>query len=167
MDDVMNRLEHALSNALRQISAAAERGDLNTVEQQTKKASELRAMKDQVQAIKNRLRSFENGSLTGVVSAQTSSVVRELAVEVTQGMVNQNLLLLTEQKRRRLILSGERLNIEALPSGDHFETELLDSGRLHERGRIGKFYRDAGVRAGDIVLLREVTPGHWQLNKRT
>jgi hypothetical protein len=43
----------------------------------------------------------------------------------------------------------------------------LGSGKkLRERGKIAKFYRDAGVHAGDVVLLIEITPGQWQLKKR-
>jgi hypothetical protein len=109
---------------------------------------------------------MKNGSQSVAAHSENGGGIRELVIDVTQGMINQNLLTLSPHMRRGIIRSGEKLSIEALPSGDRFETELLASGnKLRERGRIAKFYRDAAVRAGDLVVLREVTPGHWQLKK--
>jgi len=145
---------------LQQVSEAAAKRDLNTLLPLTKKASELAATKD-------RLRSLKSSSQTSAPIAQKSGEGREVVVEVSQGMINQNLLTLTEHVKRKRIKVGETLDIEALPSGDRFQTELLSSGnKLRERGGIAKFYRDAGVQAGDFVALSETTPGHWQLKKR-
>jgi hypothetical protein len=166
MNKLTDEIEHAITETMQEISSAAQRRDLNVLEHLTKKASELRAMKEQVAAIENRVRAMKNGTHVVSAHAGNSGAIRELVVEVTQGMINQNLLTLSEHMRRGIIRSGEKLNIEAQPSGDRFETELLASGnKLRERGRIARFYRDAGVRAGDCVVLREVTPGHWQLKK--
>ncbi len=166
MNKLTEEIEDAITQAMKEISRAAERHDLPVLEHLTHKASELRAMKDQVVAIENRLRAMRNGSHAAPAQAGSSGAIRELVVEVTQGMINQNLLTLSEHIRRGIIRTGEKLSIEAQPSGDHFETELLATGnKLRERGRIAKFYRDAGVRPGDCVMLREVTPGHWQLKK--
>ena len=166
----MNRLTddigQVIADTMQEISRAAERHDVTVLEHLTKKASELRAMKEQVVAIENRLRAMQNGTHVVPTHPSNSGAIRELIVEVSQGMINQNLLTLSEQMRRGIIRSGEKLSIEAQPSGDCFETELLASGnKLRERGRIARFYRDASVRAGDCVALREVTPGHWQLRK--
>jgi hypothetical protein len=82
-------------------------------------------------------------------------------------MINQNLLTLTEPLKHHQLKVGEELTIEALPSGDKFTSMVMQTGnKLQERGAIGKFYRDAGVRAGDFVVLREITRGQWQLQKR-
>lgn len=167
MDEFANEIETEITNTMQQISVAAGRRDLNAVEQLTKKAAELTAIKDQDEANKSRFRALRNGSQSSTAFVGTLGAIRELAVHVTQGMINQNLLTLTEPVKRGKIRVGERLSIEAIPSGDRFHTELLAIGnKLQERGRIGKFYRDAGVHAGDVVLLIELTPGQWQLKKR-
>jgi hypothetical protein len=166
MNKLTDEIEQAITDAMQEISRAAERRDLTVLEHLTKNASELRALKEQVVAIENRLRAMKNGAHIVPAHAGNSGAIRELVIEVTQGMINQNLLTLSDHMRRGTIRSGEKLNIEAQPSGDRFETELLASGnKLRERGRIAGFYRDAGVRAGDCVVLRELTPGHWQLKK--
>jgi hypothetical protein len=57
--------------------------------------------------------------------------------------------------------------VESLPSGERFKTQVMTSGnKLQERGAIGRFYRSAGVHAGDFVVLREVSRGSWQLLKK-
>jgi len=166
MDELANEIETEIANTMQQISAAAGRRDLSAVEQLTKKAAELTAIKDQDEANKSRFRTLRNGSQPSGAFVRTPGAIRELAVHVTQGMINQNLLTLTEPVKRGKIRVGERLSIEALPSGDRFHTELLVIGnKLQERGKVGKFYRDAGVHAGDLVLLIELTPGQWQLKR--
>jgi hypothetical protein len=166
MNKLSEEIEDVIAGTMREISRAATRHDLPVLEHLTKKASELRAMKDQVDAIENRLRAMRNGTHAAPAQAGSSSAIRELVIEVTQGMINQNLLTLSEHIRRGIIRIGEKLEIEAQPSGDRFETEVLATGnKLRERGRIAKFYRDAGVRPGDSVVLHERTPGHWQLRK--
>jgi len=168
MNALAEQITDAINHTMRDISKAAERCDFSELEHLTKKASELRAMKDQVVAIENRLVHMTNGTHTTAVPQQqrTPGVIRELGVEVTQGMINQNLLTLSDHIKRGMIRPGESLTIETVPSGDRFDTELLANGnKLQERGKIGKFYREAGVVAGDVVMLSEVTPGQWKLKK--
>jgi hypothetical protein len=166
VDEFSSEIETEITNTMEKISAAAVRRDLNAVEKETKKAAELTAIKDQYEASKSRVRTLKNESQPTSAFVRTPGSIRELAVPVTQGMITQNLLTLTEPVKRGKILVGERLSIEALPSRDQFQTELLASGKkLRERGKIAKFYRDAGVHAGDVVLLTERTPGQWQLEK--
>jgi len=89
-----------------------------------------------------------------------------LVVDVTQGMINQNLLTLSEHVKAGRIRPGIEMTIEATPSGDLFSSTLLSDGnRLQERGAIARFYRDARVRAGDKVVLTEDSPNHWKLEK--
>lgn len=91
---------------------------------------------------------------------------REIRIEVSQGMINQNLLTLTEAIKRGTVRVGEELIIEALPSERKFKTVVMASGnKLQERGEINKFYSSAGVREGDYVILQEVSLGQWKLRK--
>jgi hypothetical protein len=100
-----------------------------------------------------------------MVEANEGEELRMLEVEVSQQMIDQNVLILTEYIEDGTIGVGEILNIEAAPSGDRFAT-VADSNKLREGGgKIAKFYRDAEVTAGDIVLLTEVTPGNWYLER--
>jgi hypothetical protein len=167
MDEFHAEIEAEITKTMREISAAAGRGDLNAVERDTKRAAELTAIKGQYDAIRNRVRTLQSGSESSGPLVQTSGTMRELVVHVTEGMIRQNYLPLTEHVKRGVVRIGERVSVEALPSHDRFQTEIVSNGkRLRERGRIAKFYRDAGVRVGDVVLLIEITPGQWQLVKR-
>ena len=164
MNELTSNLDRAILEVMQQITAAAQRRDLTVLEHLTKKATELRSMSDQIAAIERRFESLMNGSVKP--TPQGNGRIREFAIEVSQGMINQNVLTLTEQVKRGMIRVGERLIIETVPDGDRFETELLaSSNKLRERGRIGRFYRSAGVQPGDVVVLGEVTPGLWQLKK--
>jgi len=165
MNELTSRIDKAISKTMAGISKAAERRDVTVIEHLTKQASELRALAEQITAIEKRLEHLDtSGSATN--GSTPRSPIRELVVEVSQGMINQNLLTLSSQIKRGIVRTGESFRIRAIPSGDVFETELLASGnKLQERGKIAKFYRDASIRAGDSVVLREITPGQWELGK--
>jgi hypothetical protein len=168
MDAFFAELETELGNTMQQISVAAVKGDLQTVERETRKAAELTALRSQYEAIRSRVRTLKIGFQPISAFSRQPGTMRELAVHVTEGMKRQNYLALSEHIKRGLVRVGDRLNIETLPSHDRFETDIVPNGkRLRERGRIAKFYRDAGVGVGDTVLLSEVTPGQWQLVKRS
>ena len=103
---------------------------------------------------------------TIVFQTQNGQKLRELPVEVSQGMINQNLLTLTDHVKRGRIRVGEEMLIEALPSGERFRTDLVVNGnKLRERGAIGRFYREAGVHDGEFVVLTETAPQRWTLRK--
>ena len=160
IEQAIAQIEQAITNWRQLISATAATATVDALQFWSKRVSEL-------EEIRNRLCSLKNGSQPSGSTSQTSGAIRALSVEVTQGMINQNLLTLTPHVKAGTIRVGDRLIIVALPSGDQFQTELLVNGnKLQERGKIAKFYRDAGVRAGDVVQLTEVNPGHWQLKKR-
>jgi len=81
-------------------------------------------------------------------------------------MIRQNLLTLTPHVKRGRIKIGEELIIEVAPSGERFVTRLLRIGnKLRARGEIAHFYRTAGVKGGDYVVLTEISPGKWTLTK--
>jgi hypothetical protein len=169
MNAQTDELDKHIMNVMAQISEAASKHDLAAIQQLTRKAAELQELKQQMAAIQQRIASLRGESAGSSVPAATvvkSGGIRELPIEVTDGMIRQNLLTLTPHIKSRKIKVGEELIIEALPSGDRFKTELVDKGnKLRARGEIARFYRDAKVKGGDYVLLTEVEPGRWTLKK--
>ena len=156
---------------MQDIAAAAAKRDIAAVTALTKKASELEEMKKTVLGIEERLKGLHAPALAAVAPAavavtQNGQKLRELPVEVSQGMINQNLLTLTDHVKRGRIRVGEEMLIEALPSGERFRTDLVVNGnKLRERGAIGRFYREAGVHDGEFVVLTETAPQRWRLRK--
>lgn len=154
-----------------QIIDAAKSHDLAAVQRHSRKVAELEDLKHQHEAIQQRLANL--GSKDANVATplanermRTSGTARELPIEVTEGMIRQNLLTLTPHVKRGRIMIGEELTIEALPSGERFTTVLLQNGnKLRARGEIAQFYRDARVKNGDYVVLAEIAPRHWTLAK--
>ncbi|MGH7975435.1 MAG: hypothetical protein ACREDS_01905 [Limisphaerales bacterium] len=157
-----------MDQTMSKITKAAASQNLTELETLTNRASELKRMKEQIAAIQHRLIGFAGNNEIKIQSNGHSNLAqRELLIEVSQGMINQNLLTLTEPLKRGQVRIGEELIIEALPSGERFKTVVMTNGnKLQERGAIGKFYREAGVHAGDFVLLREISRGNWQLVKK-
>lgn len=103
---------------------------------------------------------FENDS----EPSQTGKPPRRLVVEVTQGMINQNLLTLTEARQRGQVRVGEKFEI-TLPSGRQFETDLCPPGnKLRERSMIREFYAAEHIKAGDkVALVENDQRGSWRL----
>jgi hypothetical protein len=168
VDDITMQIESLMGETMAKIADAASRQDLASLEGLTRRAGELKQMKEQISAIELRLRSISNGALVAQTSTKPAqSFRREVQIEVTQGMINQNLLTLTEALKRGTIRAGEELTVEAIPSGERFRSPVMASGnKLQERGAIGRFYREAHVNAGDCVCLSETSPGQWRLSKR-
>jgi hypothetical protein len=159
-------IDEMIGATMRQIAEAAGKRDLATVSGLTRRAAELEEMKKTVLDIEEKLKGLKEppGNVTSEGPADVK--LRELPVEVTQGMINQNLLTLTAHVKRGRIRPGEDLTIEMYPSGQRIRTELLTNGnKLQERGAIARFYREAGVHAGDFVVLTEVAPKRWTLKK--
>jgi hypothetical protein len=159
-------IDEMIEGTMRKIAEAAGKRDLTAVTALTRNATELEEMKKTVQAIEAKLNTLKDSATVLNAESLQAISVRELVTEVTQGMLNQNLLTLTEHVKRGRIRTGEELLFEALPSGDRFRTDLMTNGnKLRERGAIARFYREAGVRAGDFVVLTEVAPAQWTLKK--
>lgn len=169
MNEQTNELDDHIKNVMAQITEAASKHDLATIQRLTRKASELQEMKEQMAAIQQRIASLngESADVPPVTANQpTNGTLRQLPIEVTGGMIRNNLLTLAPYVRRGKIKVGEELIIEALPSGERFQTVLLEQGKkLRARGEIASFYRAAKVKDGDHVLLTEVSPGRWTLKK--
>jgi hypothetical protein len=169
MNGQTNEIDGHIKNVMTQITEAASKQDLAAIQNLTRKASELQEMKEQMVAIQQRIASL-NGESTEVprvtANQPTNGVNRQLPIEVTGGMIRQNLLTLAPHVRTGKIKVGEELIIESLPSGERFQTVLLDQGKkLRARSEIASFYRDAKVKDGDYVLLTEVAPRQWTLKK--
>jgi hypothetical protein len=169
MNSQTDEIDSQFKNVMDQITVAASKQDLATIQRLTRKASELHELKEQLAAIRQRFASLtsESGHAPVPTTNQpTNGIIRQLPIEVTDGMIRQNLLTLAPQVKSGKIKVGEELVIEALPGGERFQTELLEQGkRLRARSEIATFYRAAKVKGGDYVLLTEVTPGRWTLKK--
>lgn len=130
-----------------------------TVESLQQDLKTLEAIREHaVEVLKDTL-SFQSDEM-----AISKSGMRTLRIEVSQGMINQHLLTLTDAKARGLVKAGEKFTI-TLPDGTSFSTELCDPGnKLRERGQIRKFYESAKIVEGDKVILAEISRGNWSLH---
>lgn len=167
-NDIPRTIETLMNQTIAKINEATSKPgcDVAELEGLTKQASELKQLKEQVAAIQHRLHALSGGNPPKGKQRSSGNFLRELQIEVSQGMINQNLLTLTEAIKRGQLKVGEQLIIEVLPAGDKFSSDVMQPGnKLRERGAIGKFYRSAGVRDGDYVTLRESARGEWQLLK--
>lgn len=166
-NDIPGTIERLMAQTMNKISEAAARQDLSVLEMQTKRASALKQMKEQIAAIQNNLIRFMDGNNGAELPSKHLPLgQREVTIHVSQGMINQNLLTLTDPIRRGQLRAEEEMTIEAQPSGEKFTSVIMTQGnKLRERGAIGRFYREAKVHDGDSVTLREIRPGHWTLAK--
>ncbi len=158
----IKNLEGATNNGIKK---AVDSNNDELLNQLVRQKTEIKHLKEEHIALLERLSRLESGN--GIAhSASGEFRGRTIEVHVTQGMINQNLLTLTEALRERKVRDREKFLITALPSGDKFATDLAPAGnKLRERGYIGKFYRDTKVIVDDIVLLQETAPGQWELQK--
>jgi hypothetical protein len=169
MNGQTNEIERQIKNVMGQIAESASKQDLPAIQRLTQKASELQDLKEQMAAIQQRfinLTAEQINPSAVSINQPTKAIIRQLPIEVTQGMINENLLTLARHVQKGKIKVGEQLVIEPLPSGSSFQTVLLRQGKkLRARGQVASFYRTANVKAGDYVVLTEVTQGRWTLKK--
>src|SRR5882724_4261528 len=107
MDEFFTEIETEIAKTMHQISGAAEKGDLESVERETRKAAELTAIRGQYDAIRSRVRTLQGGSQPSRTFVRTPGAMRELTVHITEGMKRQNYLALTEHIRRGLVRLGD------------------------------------------------------------
>jgi len=159
-------IEAMISKKLAEIGAAASEQNLAKVAALTRQASELEDMKKTVLNIEQRLKELPTTPDEKIAAQAPTINSRVLPIEVSQGMINQNLLTLTEHVKRGIVSAGEDMIIEVIPSGERFRTELVVNGnKLRERGAIGRFYKETKVKEGDFVVLTESEPNRWKLHK--
>jgi hypothetical protein len=167
MNTQLTEIDKQIKNVMIQIADAASKADLASVQRLTRKASELQEVKEQTVALQQRFDRLTDKRENSALEFQKSNgYIRQLPIEVTDGMIRQNLLTLSPQVKSNKVKVGEEFLIEVFPSGDRFQTTLLEQGKkLRARSEIASFYRSAKVKGGDYVLLTEITPGHWILKK--
>lgn len=158
-------IQSVLDSTFEKIAKAAGDRDSQALEDLMRKLRELSEMKRTAIEIEERLRHLSAPSPEQDERTEKSNY-RELPIKVTRGMLNQSFLTLTHHVQRGDIRPGEVLDIEAQPSGERFDAEVLPNGnKLNKRGPIGHFYKAAEVRAGDFVVLTEFAQGRWILRK--
>jgi hypothetical protein len=164
-----NELNTHIGQIYAQISEAGKNADLPAIQRLTRKVAELEELKQQEAAIQQRMVKLIHDEPTASISPMNGKAdgrLRKLPVQVSEGMIRQNLLTLTPHLKRGRIKIGEEFIIESLPSGERFQTVVMDKGnKLRARGEIARFYKDAKVQPEDYVLLTEVAPGRWTLKK--
>jgi len=160
------KIQELIDATLGEIQEMAKNGNLTAVMALTKKAAEYEDVKKTLLHLQERLQGVHAMSVQPKANGSGNTQLRELPVEVSAGMIRQNLLTLTRHVKQHRVRLGEELTIEAQPSGERFRTQLLEKGnKLRERGAITRFYRDAGVHPGDFVVLTETAPNRWTLKK--
>jgi hypothetical protein len=159
-------IDQMFDSTMQEAETAVKKRDLAAATALMRKAAEYEDAKKTLLDLEERLKGLQASPAPAISEQSGNGKLRELPVEVTGGMLRQNLLTLTKHVRQRRIAIGEDLTIETQPSGERFRTELLLKGnKLQERGAIARFYRDAGVHDGDFVVLTEVAPKRWTLTK--
>ena len=109
MNEQAKELDKHIARLMAEITEAASKHDLAAFQRLSNKAAELQELKDQIAAIQHRI-----GKLSGQADASskvaasevTNGHLREMPVEVTDGMIRQNLLTLTPH-----IKKGDRKSV--------------------------------------------------------
>lgn len=88
---------------------------------------------------------------------------RPLRIEVSEGMIRQNLFTLTAGVKRGLMKARQEIQIQ-LPNGDLLTSKIMPPGnRLQERGRIRRLYLEYSVKSGDFITLEKLESGVWKM----
>jgi len=165
-DMTPEKIQELIDATLKEIQETAKKGNLTAGMALTKKAGEYEDVKKTLLHLQERLKEVHAMPVQPEANNSGNTQFRELPLEVSAGMIRQNLLTLTKHVKQHKIRLGEELTIEAQPSGERFRTQLLEKGnKLRERGAIARFYSDAGVHPGDFVILTETAPNRWTLKK--
>jgi hypothetical protein len=163
-NELMKQIEGLMAKVWDDLKEAADKKDSAALAPLNGRMAELAKMKKDLQGIITRVQ--EMGDIKKVAFSAPGPGLRKIRIKLTQGMINQNLLTLTQARRNGIVQLGETFRIEALPNHRNFVTTLERVGnKLRERGFIAEFYRAAGMQAGDIVEMIEVSPGSWQLKR--
>jgi len=105
-------------------------------------------------------------TLTGRPQPEGTFSGRLLKLPVTIGSLTYGYLIVTRPLSDGELNPGEKLRITIPTTGDSFSTDIyLRNKVLSERPLIKKFYKAAGIQAGDFVRLKETAPGEWRLTK--
>jgi hypothetical protein len=164
--EAQEHIEEIIISVMSQIQdQATPEGDIDWLQHCAKRAEILKRDLEELKKIQSHAVGILSDTL-GYDSDQVTvepSGLRTFVIEVSQGMINQHLLTLTDAKRLEKVSTGETFEIQ-LPDGTIFKTELCQPGnKLRERGMIRRFYETSKVEQGDKVVLKETAPGIWKL----
>lgn len=96
--------------------------------------------------------------------SKRDSDLREIRVEITQGMINQKYISLTEAKKAGLVEVGDRFRID-IGEGIEVETNLINPGnKFQNRSFVQSFFEKNGVKAGDYIQLAEREDKTWEMS---
>jgi hypothetical protein len=156
----LKEIDALIARCWDELKEAADKKDAPALPPLNSKMAEITRMKKDHLAALARLQEL----LTKPTSANGPPDLRLIKIKVTQGMIDQSLLTLTEARARGLVTRFETFHITPQPGGQPFDTQLMRTGnRLQERSAIRVFYQEAGVEAGDIIELAETASGKWEL----
>jgi hypothetical protein len=96
-------------------------------------------------------------------SRNVTSGLRQIEVNVTEGMINISGLSLTGAVKKGILQLGETMRI-TLPDGKTFVTTIESPGnRLKERGLIAQFFKSENIEPYSSVYFKEIAHGDWLL----
>ena len=164
--EVINaRIEATRNQFLEVNKQASVNKDLRRIHIVSRHLEELTAVADTLRRALRKLGELEVEADVGHRRAGQRFLLRNFSVTVTQGMIDNKRLTLTQAVRQRQILVGEEMTISIPSIKQEVKTVLMAQGKkLRCRGVIGHFYEKAGVVAGTQVHLTETSPGHWLLS---
>lgn len=162
---IKTRIEAIRDQFLKVNEQASVNKDLRRIHIVSRHLQELMAVDQTIHRALLKLRELEIEADVGHRRVGQCFLPGHVSVTVTQGMIENKRLTLTQAVRERRILVGVPMTISIPAINQVVKTELMDQGKkLRCRGVIGLFYKKAGVVAGTQVHLSETSPGHWVLN---
>jgi hypothetical protein len=89
---------------------------------------------------------------------------KSVEVEITEGALNQHYLSLTKMKKNNLLPTDGKPFLVETSVGFSFQTTIT-ANMLSARRKIHDFYQKAGLRAGDIIVWKQIGPSKYYLSK--
>jgi hypothetical protein len=129
----------------------------------------LNALAQHLEDIKKEVSNIEAG-LTQNPEATAPPSSSSCDIPISQGDLNQNLLKIKIPKRLGLVPSEGidfRVNARTSKGDFNFTTQIdpITHSRLKARSEIARFYRDAGIKAGDSIRWEKADSMTFQMSK--
>ena len=148
----MKEIEDLERSVWELIKRSTETKDLKMLARLNPIAQDIDRIKKEIDKIKQTINSIEGGEKDEV------DEIKMVSWEITKGAIEYDYLSITKPKKARLIpADGTEFEIET-SEGQVFRTEIIQPGRLRERGEIKKFYKMANIKPGDKVVWQEIIP---------
>lgn len=162
------RIKAVEEKLIGKVKAAADGGSRRMLVIATRQLQEIEAVHESLRHAYRRLDALEEAA--GIEApAREGNFQRHLHVLVTEGMIKNQRLTLTQQVRAMDLRVGEKMEITLRPTDNPADdktvlTEVMEQGKkLKCRGPINWFYKRAGTKPNTYVVLQETTPGQWIL----